>query len=397
VVSAAVLTSGAGPEPPVAPAPSNLAATARQLQAIHPPEDTDVPPAARSLMTAWKKDLRDFIGRELNAGPYRSAPAERIRADLKAALAREGVPVNRASPGPEGPYGWIADLDVRRPAGHDRLVAVTVTQEISCGSDASLYLFQQDDQGWRLAFALEANGYEQVNGGLGAFQFGVSPPDRQGGFFVVAADINPWCSSAWQRIRYRAYRVGGDPFRPAPFFEEAAVIHEWDYELTVEADRFRVTFPGSQSLDVGILVRDYVRAFRVTGTRTERIGPLAKEPLGFIDEWIGQPWEIARRWTIHPERPALRAWHDRLKERLGDISTSFDPLESCGPARSQATLYLDPDKQAKPLPLVLFFTVRNQGEDFRMEGIDVSEGEECVEATTEGVATASTTPIPPRM
>jgi hypothetical protein len=165
--------------------------------------------------------------------------------------------------------------------------------------------------------------------------------------------------------------------RPAPLLEKTASIFEWDYELTVEADRFRLTCRGSQSLDTGILIRDYVRAFQVTGTKAERIGPLAKEPLGFVDEWIGQPWEIAKRWTIHPERPALKAWHERLKERLGDISTSFDPLESCGPSRSQATLNLDPDKQAKPLPLVLHFTVRSVGDDFRMEGIDVSEGEGC--------------------
>jgi hypothetical protein len=378
VISAAVLTVGAGPEPAPAPAPLGLAATARQLQAIHPAEEWDVPPAARSLMAAWKQQIRDFIGRELNGGPYQSAPAERIRADLKAALVREGVPASREpSPGAEGPYGWIGDVDVRRPEGHDRLLAVTVTQDISCGSDASLYLFQWERGSWQLAFALESNGYEQVNGGLGSFQFGVSPPDKQGGFFIVAASINPWCSSSWQGIHYRAYRLGGDPLRPVPFFDESAGIFEWDYTLTVEADRFRVTFPGNQSLDVDILVRDYVRAFRVTGTKAERIGPLAKEPQGFIDEWIGQPWEIAKRWTLHPERPAMKAWHERLKERKEDLSTSFDSLEACDPNRSQATLDLDPDKQAKPLPLVLYFTVRSQGDDFRMERIDVSKEAGC--------------------
>lgn len=376
VVSAALLTSGAAPEP--APEPLGLAATARQLQAIHPAEERDVPPAARSLMTAWKQQIRDFIGRELNGGPYRNATAERIRNHLKAALAQEGVPVrSEPSPGTEGPYGWIGDLEVRRPTGHDRLLAVTVTQDISCGSDSSLYLFRQDEQGWHLAFALESNGYEQVNGGLGSFRFGVSPPDKKGGFFVVAASVNPWCSSSWQGIRYRAYRVGGDPLRPAPFFDENAGIFEWDYRLTVEADRFRVTFKGSQSLDLDILVRDYVRAYRVTGTKAERIGPLAKEPQGFIDEWIAQPWEIARRWTLHPDRPSMKAWHDRLKERSEKVSTSFDSLETCGPSRSQVTLDLDPDPKSPSLPRVLYFTVRSVGEDFRMERIDVSEEAGC--------------------
>ena len=375
----AVLTFGAGAEPAPAPAPLGLAATAHQLQAIHPPEERDVPPAARSLMTAWKKELRDFIGRELNAGSYQSATAERIRDHLKSALAREGVPVSRElRPGTEGPYGWIADLDVRRPAGHDRLLAVTVTQEISCGEDASLYLFQWEQESWRLAFALESNGYEQVNGALGSFQFGVSPPDKQGGFFIVAADINPWCSSSWQGILYRAYRLGGDPLRPVPFFQESEGIFIYaDSALSVEADRFRVSFQGYQNLDVRILTRDYVRAFRVTGTKAERIGPLAKEPQGFIDEWIAQPWEIAKRWTIHPERPALKAWHERLRKRLEKFYTEIDQAKTCGPTRTQSRLYLKPEKGAKPLPSKLYFTVRSQGDDFRMERIDVSVGEGC--------------------
>jgi len=371
VISVAILTSGATP----APKPSSLAATARQLQAIQPEEERDVPPAVRSLMTAWKQQIRDFIGRELNGGSYRHASAKRISDHLKSALAREGMPVRRGpSPETAGPYGWIGGLEVQRPAGHDRLLAVTVTQEISCGSDASLYLFQEDEQGWHLAFALEANGYEKVSGGLGSFGFGVSPPDKKGDFFVVAVSISPWCSSSWQGIRFRAYRLGADPLRPVPFFDESSGVFEWDYDLTVKEDRFRVTYKAEQSLDTDILVRDHVLAYRVIGTKAERIGPLAKDPQGFIDEWIGQPWEIARRWTLHPERPAMKAWHDRLKERSEKVSTSFDPLQTCGPSRKQVTLNLEPDPKSPSLPSVLYFTVRKQKDDFRMERIDVSEG-----------------------
>jgi hypothetical protein len=373
VVSAAVLTSGAGPEPPPAPAPFGLAATARQLLRIQPVEETAVPPAARSLITTWKKQLRGFISRELNAGLYRDASADRIRDDLKAALAREGVPVGEEPKAADGPYGWLNSLDVQRPAGHDRLLAVAVTQEISCGTDTSLYLFEWKDERWRLAFALESNGYDEVSGALGSFDFRISPPDKKGGFFIIAADVNPWCSSNWQRIRYRAYHLGSDPLRPVPFFEETAGIFERDFELTVKEDQFRVTFQGSQSLDAGILTRDYVRAFRVTGTKAERIGPLADEARGFIDEWISQPWEIAERWADPSHRTQLKAWHDRLKERLEKLYTEFGSLEDCGPSCSQIWLDIDPDPHPNTLPRELYFIVQRRGEDFRMERIDVGE------------------------
>lgn len=375
-VCAAVLMFGAGTEPSSV---ESLAGTARQLRHIQPVEERDVPPAARSLITTWKKQLRGFISRELNAGPYGNAPADRIRDDLKAALAREGVRVGEEQKDGEGPYGWLSDLEVRRSEGHDHLLAVTVTQGIACGSDAALYLFEQTKERWRLVLALESNDYKEVSGALGSFDFRISPPDKKGGFFIVAADINPWCSSNWQRLRYRAYRLGGDPLRPVPFFEETEGIYQWDLELAVKADQFQVTFQGSQSLDLGILVRDYVRAFQVTGTKAERIGPLAKEPRGFIDEWISQPWEIAERWAAPSMRSQLKAWHDRLKERQeGDGPyTEFGSVKDCGPSRSQIWLDIDPDPRPNTLPRELYFVVRRRGEDFRMERIDVGEGEKC--------------------
>ncbi len=95
-------------------------------------------------------------------------------------------------------------------------------------------------------------------------------------------------------------------------------------ELAIEADRFRVTFQGNQSLDAGILVRDYVRAFRVTGTKAY---------------------------------------------------TEFGSLQDCGPSRSQIWLDIDPAPHPNTLPRELYFIVQRRGEDFRMVRIDVGEGE----------------------
>ena len=256
-----------------------------------------------------------------------------------------------------------------------------MTLGIACGSDSSLYLFERQEGSWRLAFALESNGYEEINGALGMFDFGISPPARDGSFFIVAADVNPWCSSNWQGVRWRAYRLGGDPLRPQPFFEGHDGIYlEPGFELAVTEAGFRLTFPGAQRLDAGMLIREIVQAFQVSGTQVKRVPPLASEPRGFLDAWISLPWSDARRWTSR-RAAAAEIWHSRLQERLTDLFTSFESFELCGRngSRWQIGLDIDPDPARNPLPRHLFFTVSQGKDDFQIERIDVRPLEGCSE------------------
>ena len=378
-------------KPAPAPEPAGIAATVARLQRIQVEDsETRVPAAARPLLAALKNQIRDLLARELRdvAGPSAVAgiAPERLRADLIRAFARAGVTVGGPETNGAGPYGDIAGLDVRKPAGHENLLAVRVTLGIACGSDTSLYLFQRREGVWRPAFSLESQGYAEISGAMGIFDFGVSPPDPSGSFFVVAADVNPSCASNWQRLRWRVWRLGGETPPSKPFFEGQEGIYlgsDDTLQLAVTADGFRVSFQGYQGLDTGVLVRDYVRAYRVRGTQAERVPPLATEPEGFLDEWIGTPWADARRWT-GPKAASAEVWHGRLAKRFDKIDTAFDSFEVCGKERSrwQIGLDLDPDPGRNPLPRALFFTVSRQGADFRLDRIDVRPLPGCVAAAT---------------
>ena len=360
--------------------PFEIAATVAHLQRIEVLDDeaARVPDEARALLSALKAQIRELAGRELRSAPY--ASPERLQANLLRALSEEGVAVGDESA--TSLYGDIAAIQVLRPAGHDGLLAVEVTLGIPCGSDSSLYLFERRETSWRLAFSLESNGYEEINGALGWFDFGISPPAGDGSFFVVAADVNPWCTSNWQRLRWRAYRLGGDPLRPQPFFEgEDTIYLESGFELTAAEDGFRLIFPGRQDLDAGLLIRDIVQSFQVSGTQVKRVPPLANEPRGFLDAWISLPWSDARRWTSS-RVTAAEIWHSRLQERLPGLFPSFESFEVCGKSGSrwQIGLEIDPDPARNPLPLHLFFTVSQGKDDFQVERIDVQPLEGCVDA-----------------
>jgi hypothetical protein len=335
-------------------------------------------PAARPLLATFKRQLRELVGRELS-GEAGSGTAEEIQAKLVSAMAREGVPMEGDDT--DHPYGRVLELEVRRPAGLDRWLAVVVTQQIICGFDKALYVFERQEGRWRLAFALEANPDEEINAGMALLDFGISQPDRHGGSFIVVADVNPQCVSNWRRIRYRVFRLEGDPLHPQPFFAGEGSVYQSDFDLEMGSDRFLVRFQGPQLLDYGILIRSHVRAYRITGTKVERIGPLADAARDFVDEWIHLPREIAGRWAAIPGWDSLRAWHYKLKGMLDDHErlsfTEFGPPGACGPFRFLVVLDLEWKTPSKSHPPEIFFSIRDQGGDFEMERIDVTEPEGC--------------------
>src|SRR5262249_7376806 len=94
---------------------------------------------------------------------------------------------------PDYVYGDIEDINIQEPDGHPDLVAATTTLGVCCGSDTSLYLFQRSESAWHLILAQEAEEYDEVSGAQEMFEYRISPPDSDGRFFVVTANVNPWC------------------------------------------------------------------------------------------------------------------------------------------------------------------------------------------------------------
>jgi hypothetical protein len=255
---------------------------------------------------------------------------------------------------------------------------------IPCGSDNSLYLFQRRNGDWRPIFSLESDVQDSINDAMGRFGFGVSSVDPSGSFFVVVTDVNAACWSNWQAIRWRAWRLGGEAPPAKPFFEGSESVYLGNddaFALAVTEDTFRVKFESYQDLDLGVLIRDYVRAYRVNGTKVERIGPLGTEPEGFLDEWIHTAWDDAKRWTS-PKVTGAQVWHGRLAKRLDKVDPSFERFEACGKERSRWQIGLDfeADPGRNPLPRRLFFTVSQQGDDYRVDRIDVRPIPGCVAA-----------------
>ncbi len=341
----------------------------------------NVPPAAQKLLPKFKTGLREIIGRALNEH-YSSSPEilhDIILSDLKKAGIEALSRVQRdgyyTADGDD--FGYLYDVTVRQPERHPDLVAVVTNLTIPCGSDASLNLYRRGGTTWQLILVAESNGYADISGAQGSFQFAISPPDDKGNWFVVAVDVNPWCSSNWQQLRYKVLRPGEDFNHSQVLLDEHTTIFlgvDQPYRLTVNPRGFEIRSVAAQGLDDSILTRVHVQNYEVNGNRVTRIPPLALAPEDFLDEWVALKWESASTWVSGTDAAKLQYWHGRLsREGREKIDTEFDFVQPCKAAQNvskwQIGLMLEGTGE-HDLPDELFFTVSKRDGAFYLENVD---------------------------
>jgi hypothetical protein len=345
----------------------------------------DVPPAAQKLLPQFKSGLREIIGRTLNSHSSSSPEIlhDLILADLKKAGIEALNQVQRDGyyTADGGDFGYLYDVTVRQPERHSDLMAVVTNLTIPCGSDASLNLYRRTGATWQLILVAESNGYADISGAQGSFQFAISPPDDDGNWFMVAADVNPWCSSNWQQLRYKALRPGEDVNHPVVLLDEHTNVYlgtDQPYRLTVNPRGFEIRNVASQGLDASILTRVHVQKYEMSGNQVKRIPPLALAPEDFLDEWLDMKWENAGTWVSSTDAAKLQYWHGRLSR--GDrekIDTEFDFVQPCKAAENmekwQIGLMLEGTGEHDlpgDLPDELYFTVTKRDGAFYLDSVE---------------------------
>jgi len=217
-----------------------------------------------------------------------------------------------------------------------------------------------------------------------------------GGWFVVAADINPWCSSNWHSLRYKVMRPGRTAEELQTLLAEQQTIflgNDEDFKLRVNRKGFQISQVSEQLLDFGILTRVHVQKYEVTGNQVSRVPPFAMIPQDFLDEWVQLPWDEASRWTSSKNQADLQEWHSLLKYQDREFETEFDFVQQCPSAdnlaRWQIGLFLEPKGAAdtpSESPDELFFTIIRRDGAFYVAEVDTERSSGCP-----GEARAATT------
>jgi hypothetical protein len=227
--------------------------------------DPRIPQAVKPLFTTLKHQLRDLIARTINDQTIHWKTPNDLASHVISSLKKRGIVVGGSKDEPaalEEEEGWqysyddIRRISIKAVNNHADLLVAMTTLWVMCGEDTSFYLFRRTKDEWRLILAQEALDYDEISGAQAELNYAISPSDNQGDFFVATANINPWCTSNWQSLRYRVVRPGRTPYEPEVLLKKTDTIYIGVdpplFKLSAEQTQLRLDFHGDWSTNLGI-------------------------------------------------------------------------------------------------------------------------------------------------
>ncbi|HTW35844.1 MAG TPA: hypothetical protein VMD53_14595 [Rhizomicrobium sp.] len=288
--------------------------------------------AVKTSLRLWAESrferFRPFV--PISDGASRSATGldtleAQLNADLKNAdLTCDGVKAPLARCGDPGAPGYGPRESSRGYVGgvtlqfleDNRYLLLETTVGVVCGYDESAYLYKWRNARWQLILAAETNDYRKGRyGPQELISVEASPanvawnePARKPPL-VLTLGFSPWCSSNWQALYVRLWRVSPSTVAPKPLLDISPTLFMGDEPRvaagSITADDVLIQFEGN-SIDSG--ERTHVLHYAIgENDRLERIAPVALNPRDFVDEWLTSPWSEAAMWSRTP--PKLEAFH----------------------------------------------------------------------------------------
>lgn len=281
----------------------------------------DVPSQVALDLKELKHAIRDIIVQTVTAPENSQSSAGDVTARV---IEQLGVPLQD-----EAGYGRIDGIELSRPAEYSHWLIASVSLQIPYGVDTSLYVFEERGAGWRLAMAVETNGYRSIDGAQGWLTYRVGISAEGGLPFLVTSEVTPSMASIWQGLRLRAFRVGAHPDRPVVLVRRLLGINiVQSYQVAVHNGGFALLYEGSaaepdQSIWPGVRYLEY----SLGAGAAKRVIETAVDPIVWIHRWAWHPWTEASAMVDSAGREAARPWHEPLRSHewgcgLGGVQLS---------------------------------------------------------------------------
>ena len=319
------------------------------------------PRGATPALTTAKHQLRDWIESRLAAAPNRGGKY-RLQRQLNSDLRAAGLTCDY-EPGPQACPDWFllgyaGQVTVRRQRG---FLVVTTRVGIECGYDESAYIYSWSPEGWRRVWQTEQNTYTREKyQPQNLHAVWISPYNRDNDYLVLTLGSQPWCTSNWRDVYYRAYRIGAN-LQAEPIIEGSGLAYLGAHDPPIQGSISRNDVLVEYTTSGADFTREAIRHYRIGRDGARRVDPLALNPGDFVLEWQSLDWKEAGRWTEEQNRKKLSELHERLR-KLSLFYENVPPVKHCAaPDLWQAAIEFahDPDSGKAP-PADQYFTVRWQ-------------------------------------
>jgi hypothetical protein len=361
----------------VSPHAQKAVETIRQLRAIPLPESDQLqagpPPRVPGLLRQLNQELKALIVEDLNDRSKHAVPDEEEILDQLRAAGWDEIPTHKWNA-----YGEIRQIKFDWKLGYEPGLLVVSTQLwIPCGNadpDSAVYVFQGIGRKWQLVLTANPDfdpaGAEDETG----MQYGLSPPDSRGQWFMAVAHLPPSCRGDRSTLRFKVLRPSVNSDKPDVILAQRDKINpHFDpaFRVDVETDWFAITEGTIRKLDGEPGIR--VLRYQLSGNQTRRIAPLALIPEDFLDQWVQLNWDQASNWAGAATDTALQEWHAKLSSLETD-SVEIESTHLCqtvknGDEKWVVELWIDQELNSSMKQERLFVEVAKRNGTFYVDSV----------------------------
>ena len=369
----------------------NIAHLRRQLLAIKVSfDDTSVSESTSSLIRNLKEQLHQAARAVLACHDISVTPTI-VQQEL-ATLLHANLP--------EPPDRPISDADIDKPeadvfgsglkvrvsraSSSPLLLDVTFSFGITCGDDNLLLLFEGEDAHWKEALRWQAEPLHDVGHAFGDFFLSsILAGGKPETWRVVVAHGKPWCTSRFSGFDIDVLEPTANGTKPRIVWHTDRGYSRFAFQPTLKAsgDIFELRLnDDAMHFDTDrAFERRVIYRYRVNADTVARIGPIAINARGFIEEWLDMPWNEAAAQTANPASVALKTVHEAYQKESSKAGNSFTersygPVLACKPshefqvemkAERETIVPGKPGGDSAPLPST-FYRVRETGNGYEL-------------------------------
>ncbi len=333
----------------------------------------EIPPEMQVLLANYKTALAETVSAYVACQDPHAADVARLETEISKLLEPENrnpVPeTNSAPPAEEDEFLYKSNLLVKvdRPRRFPRVLAIDLSNDIGCGDDHSLLIYEQEGQHFIERVRWQSGPAKDVSEFFGDFFLFAFAPREPGGQWVVAvAHGHPWCTSRWSGFDIDVIEPArGTAAQHNLFHLKEGFVREATPVMKPTRDGFDLRVDIG-ALDAEYLTRPGIFRYRISDKIVERVQPVAKNGRDFVDEWLRVHWNEASLWSDPRQQASLKAEHESLvrntvgEQRVFGLIT-YGAVKACGDRTARFQVEVSAESKG-----TIFFQIEQKPNAFLM-------------------------------